>query len=140
MQRDREHRPAFGAEPRHFRNDAGGRDGDAPLGQRQAVAVGQNRDRLAHGVEIVERLAHAHEDDVRHRAHAFARGREPVGRRSSAGKIAEPVARDQNLGDDLGRGQVARQQAWVPVWQKVQLRVQPTWLETHSVPRSDSGM
>ena len=28
----------------------------------------------------------------------------------------------------------------VPVWQKVQLRVQPTWLETQSVPRSASGM
>ncbi len=28
----------------------------------------------------------------------------------------------------------------VPVWQKVQLSVQPTWLETHSVPRSVSGM
>ena len=28
----------------------------------------------------------------------------------------------------------------VPVWQNVQLSVQPTWLETHSVPRSASGM
>ena len=28
----------------------------------------------------------------------------------------------------------------VPVWQNVQLSVQPTWLETHSVPRSVSGM
>ena len=28
----------------------------------------------------------------------------------------------------------------VPVWQKVQLSVQPTWLDTHSVPRSASGM
>ncbi len=28
----------------------------------------------------------------------------------------------------------------VPVWQKRQLRVQPTWLDTHSVPRSASGM
>ena len=28
----------------------------------------------------------------------------------------------------------------VPVWQNVQLRVQPTWLETQSVPRSDSGI
>jgi len=28
----------------------------------------------------------------------------------------------------------------VPVWQKRQLSVQPTWLETHSVPRSASGM
>jgi len=28
----------------------------------------------------------------------------------------------------------------VPVWQNVQLSVQPTWLETQSVPRSLSGM
>ena len=28
----------------------------------------------------------------------------------------------------------------VPVWQKVQLRVQPTWLETHNVPLSSSGI
>ena len=29
---------------------------------------------------------------------------------------------------------------WVPVWQKLQVRVQPTWLDMHSVPRSSSGM
>ena len=28
----------------------------------------------------------------------------------------------------------------VPVWQKVQVSVQPTWLDTHKVPRSASGM
>ncbi len=28
----------------------------------------------------------------------------------------------------------------MPVWQNVQLSVQPTWLEMHSVPRSASGM
>ena len=28
----------------------------------------------------------------------------------------------------------------VPVWQNEQVSVQPTWLETHSVPRSVSGM
>ncbi len=28
----------------------------------------------------------------------------------------------------------------VPVWQKVQLSVQPTWLDTQSVPRFSSGM
>ena len=33
-----------------------------------------------------------------------------------------------------------RTQFCVPVWQKVQLSVQPTWLETQSVPRSLSGM
>ena len=29
---------------------------------------------------------------------------------------------------------------WVPVWQKVQVSVQPTWLETQSAPRPTSGM
>jgi hypothetical protein len=30
---------------------------------------------------------------------------------------------------------------WVPVWQKVQFRVQPTWDETHRAPaRPTSGM
>ena len=34
-----------------------------------------------------------------------------------------------------------RTSAWVPVWQKVQFSVQPTWLETHSAPeRPTSGM
>ena len=28
----------------------------------------------------------------------------------------------------------------VPVWQKEQVSVQPTWLEMQSVPRSSSGM
>ncbi len=29
---------------------------------------------------------------------------------------------------------------WVPVWQKVQVSVQPTCEEMHNVPRSDSGI
>ncbi len=29
---------------------------------------------------------------------------------------------------------------WVPVWQKVQVSVQPTWEEMQSVPRSSSGI
>jgi hypothetical protein len=33
-----------------------------------------------------------------------------------------------------------RTSRWVPVWQNVQVSVQPTWLETHSVPRSVSGI
>ena len=33
-----------------------------------------------------------------------------------------------------------RTQGWVPVWQKRQFSVQPTWEERHSVPRSSSGM
>ena len=34
-----------------------------------------------------------------------------------------------------------RTRGWVPVWQKVQFSVQPTWLETHRAPdRPTSGM
>ena len=33
-----------------------------------------------------------------------------------------------------------RTSGWVPVWQKVQVSVQPTWLETQTEPRSVSGM
>ena len=34
-----------------------------------------------------------------------------------------------------------RTSAWVPVWQKVQFSVQPTWEDTHRAPaRPTSGM
>src|SRR5665213_1101295 len=33
-----------------------------------------------------------------------------------------------------------RTRRWVPVWQNEQFSVQPTWLETHRVPRPVSGM
>ena len=40
----------------------------------------------------------------------------------------------------ISAGSRLRTRRIVPVWQKVQLSVQPTWLDTHSVPRSASGM
>ena len=40
----------------------------------------------------------------------------------------------------ISAGARLRTRRWVPVWQKRQVRVQPTWLEMHSVPRSVSGM
>ncbi len=46
----------------------------------------ENSDGVAHGLEIVERLAHSHEDDVGHGPHAFAERHEPVGRRHAAGE------------------------------------------------------
>ncbi len=39
----------------------------------------------------------------------------------------------------ISAGVRLRTQRCVPVWQNVQVSVQPTWLETHSVPRSDFG-
>jgi hypothetical protein len=40
----------------------------------------------------------------------------------------------------ISAGPRLRTRRWVPVWQKRQVRVQPTWLEMQSVPRSSSGM
>ena len=57
----------------------------------------------------------------------------------SARPIAEAVAGDHDLADDLGWVRL-RTSFCVPVWQKLQVRVQPTWLEMQSVPRSSSGM
>ena len=40
----------------------------------------------------------------------------------------------------ISSGSRLRTSRCVPVWQNEQVRVQPTWLEMHSVPRSASGM
>ena len=40
----------------------------------------------------------------------------------------------------ISPGSRLRTSRWVPVWQNRQVSVQPTWLDTHSVPRSSSGM
>ena len=40
----------------------------------------------------------------------------------------------------ISAGVRLRTSFWVPVWQKRQVSVQPTWDDTHSVPRSFSGM
>ena len=40
----------------------------------------------------------------------------------------------------ISAGSRLRTSRIVPVWQKRQLSVQPTWLDTHKVPRSASGM
>ena len=61
-----------------------------------------------HVVRVVERLAHAHEHDVRHEAAAVGRHERAVGRRR-AGPVADPVPRDDELRHDLGGGQVAHE-------------------------------
>ena len=62
--------------------------------------------------------------------------------RSSAGgrPLAQGIARQHDLADDFRRRLRLRTRRWVPVWQKRQVSVQPTWLETQSVPRSVSGI
>ncbi len=76
--------------------------------KRQPVAVGHYRDGISHMVEIIERLPHAHENNIRHRAQTIARD-ETIIRRRQSRKIAKSFPRDQELGDDFRRGQIADQ-------------------------------
>ncbi len=41
---------------------------------------------------------------------------------------------------NISAGVRLRTSFWVPVWQNLQVSVQPTWEETQSVPRSSSGI
>ena len=109
MQRDREHSAVARAELGNLRHDAGGRDRDAALRQGQAVAIRENVDRIADIVEVIERLPHAHEDDVGDGSDAFSRRDEAIGRRGHAGKITDAVTRDDELLHDFLRRQVAHQ-------------------------------
>ena len=105
------------------------RERDPPARQAEPVAVHHDLERIAHLVEIIERLAHAHHHDVgEHPALGLATAIRRARRaRASPGRRSRPAVR-------------LRTSCIVPVWQKRQLSVQPTWLDTHSVPRSASGM
>ena len=105
MQRDREHGADFVAGADDVGHHARGRQRDPPLGNAEPVAVGDHAERVAHRLEIVERLAHAHHDDI---------GDEPLlglgtGRRRRPLPIVEPVARQDDLADDLARREIAHQ-------------------------------
>ena len=64
-----------------------------------------------------------------------------VMRRSAVGAAQSPSASRASITWPRISADVRlRTSRMVPVWQKRQFRVQPTWLETHSVPRSSSGM
>ncbi len=138
MQRDREHGRGLGAEPSNLRHDARGRDGDPPFRQSEPVAVGKHADRIAHIFEIIERLAHAHEDDVRDGARVVAR-QQPVFGGVRPGK-SPSLSRATTSCATISRVVRLRTSFCVPVWQKLQVKVQPTWLEMQSVPRSLSGI
>ena len=54
--------------------------------------------------------------------------------------LARPEVVTEQISTDGTRKWLLRTNFCVPVWQKRQFSVQPTWEETHSVPRSGSGM
>ena len=100
--------PASRAPARDLRHDAAGGERDAPLRHGEAVAIGGDGHGIAHVVEIVERLAHAHQHDVGDLALGVG-DQAAVGGRRSAGPVADAVARQQDLADDLLGLEVAHQ-------------------------------
>src|SRR5262249_9549212 len=64
-----------------------------------ALIVGDDQKRIAHRLEIVKRLAHAHHHDV---------GDEPA-LALAVGPVIETIPRHHHLADDLARGEVAHQ-------------------------------
>ena len=84
-------------DPRHHARRA---DRDVACADPQPLRVVQQAHRLEHAVGVVQRLAHAHEDDV---VVAAARARTPVGAKRQP-RVTVPV---QHLVDDLARRQLA---------------------------------
>ena len=98
VQRNRQVHPNLFACARHHRHDAGSRKGNPPPRQSESIAVHDDLQRVAHIVEIVERLAHAHHHDI---------GEHPplgLGR-----PFAQRVAGEHHLADDLCRLEIAHQ-------------------------------
>ena len=77
------------------------------LEMRDALAVRDDQQRVAHGVEIIERLAHAHHHDIGDAA--LAGRHHAVGRPVAARPIAQAVARHHHLADDFAGGEIAHQ-------------------------------
>lgn len=90
----------FAGEAENAGNDADGAERDTLGGEGEAAVVAQDVDRAHDGVVVVERFAHAHQDDV---AEPFAGG---VCGRGGGG--AEGAGDVSGLGDDFAGGEMAR--------------------------------
>ena len=92
----------FGRGAGDFRHHARGGQGDAATAKGDAFVVHHHFHRVADVVEVVKRLAHAHQDDVRHQPYLFLGG-------ARHRPFVQIIARQHDLTDNLGRGQVAHQ-------------------------------
>ena len=124
MQRDRQHGADLLAGAQDLGHDAGGRQRDAALRQRHALAVGDDLHRVLHIVEIVERLAHAHQHDIGDVASA----RRGIGLASASGGQSSSRSRaDHHLGHDFARRSGCAPASACRCGRSVQVSVQPTW-------------
>ena len=101
VQRDRQHDADFFSGADDVGHHARGRKRDAAAGNADALIVGNDQQRIAHRIEIVQGLAHPHHHHIGDEAAA--------GRRFAVGPVIEAIARHHDLADDLARGEVAHQ-------------------------------
>src|SRR4029077_16976127 len=69
--------------------------------------IGHNEKRIAHRIEIVERLTHTHHHDIGDAA--FAARYDAIGWPYAARPIAQPVACGHHLAHDLSRREISDQ-------------------------------
>ncbi len=100
MEGDGEVDAELGAGAVHHGDDTGGGQRDAAAGEGDALVVHRDGHRLGHVGVVVERLAHAHQDDGGEQAWAFPHG---------AGPFVVRVACRHELADDLRRAEIAGQ-------------------------------
>ena len=104
------HRTFFSGETENAWHDAHGAEGDALGPEREAVGIAENIDRVHDRIVVMERLAHAHEDEVAETL-GCRPGRWPgmVGRPASSRADNSQRAGDMDgLGDDFAGGEMAR--------------------------------
>ena len=99
MQGDREVNVELLTALAHRGHDAGRRQRDPPLGQRQALAIHDDAQCGGDVVVVIERLAHAHHHHVGDHARMVRGGR----------PLAEGIAGEHHLAYDFGCRQVADQ-------------------------------
>ncbi len=125
VQRDREiHRHAASSSVGDPRHDARRRDRHAPRRHREGLRMDQQASPPRARAQVQQRLAHAHEDDVR----------------DAALGPGAALRMRHDLVDDLGRREIAIRSRARRSRRSEHASGQPTCVETHSVVRSSSGI